>query len=842
MFDSGLTLSIEWPSLNPQKTLSYMKTVNQNFPYDMLEQYMKRAGITTGYTEKPCLDPKDPKCPDTAPNKQSQQTPDIGAELTGGCYSYATKYMHWPEELIVGGVERNRTRHLKSAKALQTVIQLMTEREMYESWKGHYKVHQISWTPEKAGKVLSAWQSKFANEVRFPFPLYPFTGLAACSTNLSTPLPQVARIMKSESITKSHDIFAFSSSTLDDILGKYSNLSTLSLCIDIGATLVYAVITLMRWKDPIRGQSAVGIAGVLLIGMATAAGLGLCALLGRAFNAATTQVVPFLALGLGVDHIFVLTAAYAESDPSDHTKNILKKAGPTILLSSSTTIASFFAAALIPVPALKIFCLQSAIVMCFNLAASLLVFPAIISLDLRRRASGRSDFFCCCLPPWKRQQFNNVQSGCGSTGGSPEQGGLITFASKGSQYFSLSEFAYKYYAPFITQGSVKFFGMLIFFSAMILSLFNAVKLEDGLDLFDLVPKNTNEHKFLNVQSNMFGFYNMFAVTQGDFEYPTNQKLLHEYHEAFVRVPHVIKNDNGGLPEFWLSMFRDWLVSLQAAFDRDFKLGTITQEHWYRNASTDGILAYKLLVQTGHVDNPVDKTLVMTSRLVDTNGIVNPKAFYNYLSAWASNDVFSYSASQVSSASARRVEATAKPLPLSLSRCAGKVTTRATPVVSHAGRLRAEDPEELAADVHPAAVLPARAGRHAKNPNAHRQRARTVQEVRGARPAQLPVRHSVHLLGAVHESAHIPGADHPLRPRRRVRLRRRDSAVRLGGRADRLQLGGDARSADRSDHAAEHQAVGHPGGGDGAQRGPLRLLHGARVDGKWPRLSSTDCRV
>lgn len=457
--------------------------------------------------------------------------------------------------------------------------------------------------------------------------------------------------MKSGSITKSHDIFAFSSSTLDDILGKYSNLSTLSLCIDIGATILYAIITLMRWKDPIRGQSAVGIAGVLLIGMSTAAGLGLCALLGRAFNAATTQVIPFLALGLGVDHIFVLTAAYAESDPNDQTKNILKKAGPTILLSSSTTIASFFAAALIPVPALKIFCLQSAIVMCFNLAVSLLVFPAIISLDLRRRQSGRADFFCCCLPPWKSQQQNNnnnnnMHSNCNSIGSNPEQGALITYTIKNSSYFSLSEFAYKFYATFIVKSSVKFFAMLIFFSIMLTSLLNAVKLEDGLDLFDLVPKNTNEHKFLSVQSNMFGFYNMFAVTQGDFEYPTNQKLLHEYHEAFVRVPKVIKNDNGGLPEFWLSMFRDWLISLQIAFDRDYKLGMITQEHWYRNASTDGILAYKLLVQTGHVDNPIDKSLVTTGRLVDSNGIINPKAFYNYLSAWASNDVFSYSASQV----------------------------------------------------------------------------------------------------------------------------------------------------------------------------------------------------
>jgi len=33
------------------------------------------------------------------------------------------------------------------------------------------------------------------------------------------------------------------------------------------------------------------------------------------------------------------------------------------------------------------------------------------------------------------------------------------------------------------------------------------------------------------------------------------------------------------------------------------------------------------------------------RLVDENGIINPKAFYNYLTAWTSNDALAYSASQ-----------------------------------------------------------------------------------------------------------------------------------------------------------------------------------------------------
>jgi len=29
--------------------------------------------------------------------------------LTGGCKGFATKYMDWPEELIVGGTVKNRS-------------------------------------------------------------------------------------------------------------------------------------------------------------------------------------------------------------------------------------------------------------------------------------------------------------------------------------------------------------------------------------------------------------------------------------------------------------------------------------------------------------------------------------------------------------------------------------------------------------------------------------------------------------------------------------------------------------------------------------------------------------
>ncbi|KAH8321529.1 hypothetical protein KR074_007690 [Drosophila pseudoananassae] len=643
----GLNQRLLWTTLNPASVMQFMKEKlsdqTTGFDFETVEQYMKRAGIGSGYMEKPCLNPMNPSCPDTAPNKNSTQPPDVGAILSGGCYGYAANYMHWPEQLIVGGAKRNRSGHLRKAQALQTVVQLMTEKEMFDQWLGHYKVHHLGWSQEKAAEVLNAWQRNFSREVE-----------------------QLLR--KKSRIGANYDIFVFSSAALDDILAKFSHPSVLSIVIGVAITTLYAFCTLLRWRDPVRGQSSVGVAGVLLMCFSTAAGLGLCALLGIVFNAASTQVVPFLALGLGVDHIFMLTAAYAESNRREQTKLILKKVGPSILFGACSTAGSFFAAAFIPVPALKVFCLQAAIVMCSNLAAAILVFPALISLDLRRRTAGRADIFCCCFPVWKEQPKvaaqpvlplnNNGRAArhlkhCNNNRvpvPQPAQNPLLEQGEpKSSGYtlttFSLSSFAFKYYAPFLMRSWVKFLAVMGFVVALIFSLYASTRLQDGLDIIDLVPKNSNEHKFLDAQTRLFGFYSMFAVTQGNFEYPTQQQLLRDYHDAFVRVPHVIKNDNGGLPDFWLLLFRDWLSNLQRIFDEEYRDGKLTKECWFPNASSDAILAYKLIVQTGHVDNSVDKDLVLTNRLVHSDGNINPRAFYNYLSAWATNDVFAYGASQ-----------------------------------------------------------------------------------------------------------------------------------------------------------------------------------------------------
>ncbi|OTF71663.1 patched-like protein, partial [Euroglyphus maynei] len=211
--------------------------------------------------------------------------------------------------------------------------------------------------------------------------------------------------------------------------------------------------------------------------------------------------------------------------------------------------------------------------------------------------------------------------------------------------FSTKHIVHSYLTPLLKRRPIKVFILLCYLIAIVISVIGITKVNDGLDLTDIVPRGTNEYRFLELRRQYFSYYNIFAITKGNFDYPNGQRLLYDYHQTFNRIDAIIKNDDGGLPEFWLSMFRDWLMELQQAFDYDRKRGCITRERWYPNATTEAILAYKLLVQTGRTDNPVDKSLLLSVRLVDSQGIINPKAFYNYLTAWVSNDVMGYGAAQ-----------------------------------------------------------------------------------------------------------------------------------------------------------------------------------------------------
>lgn len=54
-----------------------------------------------------------------------------------------------------------------------------------------------------------------------------------------------------------------------------------------------------------QSQSGIGVAGVLLVALSVAAGMGICSVLGIPFNATTTQVSYLPCSGSGAGHAWV---------------------------------------------------------------------------------------------------------------------------------------------------------------------------------------------------------------------------------------------------------------------------------------------------------------------------------------------------------------------------------------------------------------------------------------------------------------------------------------------------------------------------------------------------------
>jgi uncharacterized membrane protein YdfJ with MMPL/SSD domain len=74
---------------------------------------------------------------------------------------------------------------------------------------------------------------------------------------------------------------------------------------------------------------------------------------------------------------------------------VLKRTGVSVILPVLCKIAAFVAAAIIPIPALRSLALQAALLCAFNALSMMLLFPALIGLDLKRVDKKKIDILCC---------------------------------------------------------------------------------------------------------------------------------------------------------------------------------------------------------------------------------------------------------------------------------------------------------------------------------------------------------------------------------------------------------------------------------------------------------------
>lgn len=60
---------LQWTNFDPKEFLEDLQRAN--IPVEGFKDMLKKADVGHGYMDRPCLNPADPDCPLTAPNKNS---------------------------------------------------------------------------------------------------------------------------------------------------------------------------------------------------------------------------------------------------------------------------------------------------------------------------------------------------------------------------------------------------------------------------------------------------------------------------------------------------------------------------------------------------------------------------------------------------------------------------------------------------------------------------------------------------------------------------------------------------------------------------------------------------
>ena len=446
--------------------------------------------------------------------KFKDATTDLHQVITEGCQGYARKVkaMKWRETNILGSPKKDTNGNIQKVSAYQHIFGLA---------KGKAAAAALGTTPEVAKKFLDAWKE-----------------------------------MLLETVDDKENKYKHITATVltNDMLGKAlkgaSQANSFATASGILIMLGFVVLVLSTWSCKPQARfkcelASVGVAGLLLVMLASLGACGLAAMLAISFNATSLQVIPFLALGLGVDDMFILLHSFDEIErygmSAKRNKEairrrsnlwrkksvekvigeMLSRAGPSVSMTSFSNFAAFMIGGLIPLPAVQTFCLQAAFVVAFNYLAVIICLTPILAI-------------------YESKQGHKDE--------------MISDDSPDSAKRVIAEFVEHKYMPFLLKPAVKACVVAFFVIFTGVCVYGISIVKDGLDVADIAPRDSHLSKFLDARFTYFSNYDVMAIT-GKTDYPCRQKDILNFQKELATSRWV---DSVG--PSWLDAFLDFVKS------------------------------------------------------------------------------------------------------------------------------------------------------------------------------------------------------------------------------------------------------------------------------------------
>ena len=184
------------------------------------------------------------------------------------------------------------------------------------------------------------------------------------------------------------EVSIFYSSLPKKMFAEISKARVLQLVLGCLIILVVAVFAGFSFEHE-KSLARASFIGVFFVLISNLGAYGFIALIDIKLNHAMLQALPFLALGLGVDDMFLLLHYYREVPnktaagfkTDDIMGELYREGGVSVTLTSVCNASAFFTGMILPIPALRDFMCGAGVIVVFNYAIMFMAFPAIIAWE-----------------------------------------------------------------------------------------------------------------------------------------------------------------------------------------------------------------------------------------------------------------------------------------------------------------------------------------------------------------------------------------------------------------------------------------------------------------------------
>ncbi|XP_022090440.1 patched domain-containing protein 3-like isoform X2 [Acanthaster planci] len=294
------------------------------------------------------------------------------------------------------------------------------------------------------------------------------------------------------------EVSVFASTTLSDELIAMATRVMPRFCITFSLLIGFAVGSCMM-MDWVFSKPWLGQFGVISAMLAIASSMGLLSFCGLPFNEVSASM-PFLAIGIGIDDMFIMLAAWRKTSIKlsieERLGQTYAEAAVSITITSITDALAFGIGSITRLPAIRVFCLYSGMAIIFDYLYQISFFGACMVYTGRREAKRKH---CTTLKPVLPKdeapsEFYRLFCSGGvskqSPTGEPDDHAIMGFFRD-------------YYGPFITSPSAKIITVILYGLYVGAAIFGCLSLTEGMQYKDIFSDDSYAHHYMSERAEYF---------------------------------------------------------------------------------------------------------------------------------------------------------------------------------------------------------------------------------------------------------------------------------------------------------------------------------------------------